>query len=354
MGQPNTVAARRQQQQRIVPFGTPNQQPTVQRQVYSYGVYVGTFNVRGQKHGNGRLVCHQAGTTYEGQWFEDNMHGTGKYSWADGRRYEGQMYRNCFQGYGEYTWPDGHKFMGQFHEDKLMGGTFLVYGLADQAHNVDWKKVSPATAKVMIDRAAREASRFNHSHYTHVHETGVSPRATPPPQHLNPDALYAPPPHFQPNFPTQQFQQQPNYAQPSTPVARQPAQARAPLSSPGRAPEPRPPIEPPPKDGWSCPMCTLINERDSTQCSACASPKPEMLQRAVVAPPPEESDDDDDDEQPHISSLGRSCVSCMDKPREMVVIPCGHLCLCEDCSHKNPEICPVCRRPIREVMKVLS
>jgi hypothetical protein len=37
------------------------------------------------------------------------------------------------------------------------------------------------------------------------------------------------------------------------------------------------------------------------------------------------------------------CVICMDSPRQVAIIPCGHLCLCEACSVAEAP-CPICRR----------
>lgn len=37
------------------------------------------------------------------------------------------------------------------------------------------------------------------------------------------------------------------------------------------------------------------------------------------------------------------CVVCRERPREIIILPCGHVCLCEDCSIDINERCPVCR-----------
>ena len=40
----------------------------------------------------------------------------------------------------------------------------------------------------------------------------------------------------------------------------------------------------------------------------------------------------------------RLCVVCQSSPRHIAFVPCGHLCICRDCSN-NPSIhtCPICR-----------
>ncbi|XP_044754066.1 mitochondrial E3 ubiquitin protein ligase 1 [Coccinella septempunctata] len=40
------------------------------------------------------------------------------------------------------------------------------------------------------------------------------------------------------------------------------------------------------------------------------------------------------------------CVVCRTNPIEIILLPCGHVCLCEDCSDDIQESCPVCRSPI--------
>jgi hypothetical protein len=65
------------------------------------------------------------------------------------------------------------------------------------------------------------------------------------------------------------------------------------------------------------------------------------------------------------------CVVCLDKAKEFVVMPCMHMCLCEDCSadfsqvrqsvsiHITPHIddqpnakCPICSSEARKVMRI--
>jgi hypothetical protein len=50
------------------------------------------------------------------------------------------------------------------------------------------------------------------------------------------------------------------------------------------------------------------------------------------------------------------CVVCFDAPKDHVVLPCKHLCVCGACAEQltktRTPTCPVCREPIRETMKV--
>lgn len=40
------------------------------------------------------------------------------------------------------------------------------------------------------------------------------------------------------------------------------------------------------------------------------------------------------------------CVVCQTNPREIIVLPCGHVCMCEDCNDSITNECPVCRTHI--------
>lgn len=46
------------------------------------------------------------------------------------------------------------------------------------------------------------------------------------------------------------------------------------------------------------------------------------------------------------------CIICLDEPRT-IVLDCGHLCLCVDCSDSLEE-CPICRTPIATRTQVVN
>jgi hypothetical protein len=59
---------------------------------------------------------------------------------------------------------------------------------------------------------------------------------------------------------------------------------------------------------------------------------------------------------PHPDAEETQCVVCFDAPKDHLVLPCKHLCVCEACAEQltktRTPTCPVCRGPIREIMKV--
>ena len=50
------------------------------------------------------------------------------------------------------------------------------------------------------------------------------------------------------------------------------------------------------------------------------------------------------------------CVVCMDAPKQHVMVPCMHVCVCEACAQRLLDAqtphCPVCRTPVRETARV--
>jgi hypothetical protein len=60
-----------------------------------------------------------------------------------------------------------------------------------------------------------------------------------------------------------------------------------------------------------------------------------------VAPAPDEED---------------QCVMCFDAPKDHIIIPCGHVCVCEACANQLTQVrkptCPICRTAIQLNTKV--
>ena len=45
------------------------------------------------------------------------------------------------------------------------------------------------------------------------------------------------------------------------------------------------------------------------------------------------------------------CRKCKKRKSEMIMMPCGHLCLCENCA-SDVKRCVICRAKVTEKMKV--
>lgn len=49
------------------------------------------------------------------------------------------------------------------------------------------------------------------------------------------------------------------------------------------------------------------------------------------------------------------CACCWERPPEMVCIPCGHLCICEECKYQlRQKKCPICSQPVKNIYKVFK
>ena len=47
------------------------------------------------------------------------------------------------------------------------------------------------------------------------------------------------------------------------------------------------------------------------------------------------------------------CVVCMDAANSHALLPCGHKCICADCSTRLRDgLCPVCRAPFERVAPI--
>ena len=58
----------------------------------------------------------------------------------------------------------------------------------------------------------------------------------------------------------------------------------------------------------------------------------------------------------HFDAEETMCVVCFDAPKDHLIVPCGHQCVCAGCAEQlintRTPTCPVCRAPIRETVKV--
>ena len=61
-----------------------------------------------------------------------------------------------------------------------------------------------------------------------------------------------------------------------------------------------------------------------------------------------------DDDKASVEGF-RPCVVCMETTADTVLVPCGHLCMCERCAfevYERTGRCPFCREEIEQTMRV--
>ena len=56
---------------------------------------------------------------------------------------------------------------------------------------------------------------------------------------------------------------------------------------------------------------------------------------------------------PEAAALGNECVVCMDRPRNTVLTPCGHLACCHACATRLSR-CPVCRARVAQAVRTFQ
>ncbi len=50
-----------------------------------------------------------------------------------------------------------------------------------------------------------------------------------------------------------------------------------------------------------------------------------------------------------------NCIICNQGPKQVVFLPCRHMCMCQLCSNAMPRaICPICRGIVSGKMNVFS
>ena len=87
--------------------------------------------------------------------------------------------------------------------------------------------------------------------------------------------------------------------------------------------------------------------RNKLSLRSAPAPRPQLTQALRHQQQPDESEKKEDTNTPApVVAEDDVCVVCIEKKKNMVFIPCGHLCCCAVCGNKVGSQCPVCRQPI--------
>lgn len=90
---------------------------------FSTGVYFGETDF-GYFLGDATFK-YKTGSTYEGQWYNNYMHGLGVLNIPSEGRYEGEFAFSQKSGTGTFTWDDGAVYIGEWKDDQMEGqGTY--------------------------------------------------------------------------------------------------------------------------------------------------------------------------------------------------------------------------------------
>ena len=85
--------------------------------IYSDGsTYEGNF-LNDEFHGKGKYISKDL--IYDGFWKKGYSHGEGTEIWSDGNKYKGQFKMGKKHGFGVYTWQNGTTYRGMWENDNM-------------------------------------------------------------------------------------------------------------------------------------------------------------------------------------------------------------------------------------------
>lgn len=97
---------------------------------YSNGdVYVGAL-VEGKMQGQGEMTF-VSNATYKGSFYNGVRSGYGTYEWASGAKYEGAFSDDVKNGFGKMTYANGDYYEGQFVDDKRQGEGLYTWAVGE-------------------------------------------------------------------------------------------------------------------------------------------------------------------------------------------------------------------------------
>ena len=89
-------------------------------------VYIGTVKAGGAKEGQGLQIAPN-GSSYNGEYVNDQFHGTGTFKFVDGASYEGEWSYGLRHGQGIMTYKTGNVYEGSWKQDKKHGPGKAVF-----------------------------------------------------------------------------------------------------------------------------------------------------------------------------------------------------------------------------------
>jgi len=91
--------------------------------------YVGEFK-NSIFNGQGTFVL-LTGDRYSGEFRDDEFHGQGTFTYANGSKYVGEFWHDEFHGQGTMTFADGSKYVGEFWHDEFHGQGTMTFADGD-------------------------------------------------------------------------------------------------------------------------------------------------------------------------------------------------------------------------------
>jgi hypothetical protein len=79
----------------------------------------------GKMHGSG--IFRSSEGVYTGEFFNNQMHGQGTFTYEDGEVYFGEFFRDQRQGMGTYRFASGDVFEGEYRENERTGHGIMKF-----------------------------------------------------------------------------------------------------------------------------------------------------------------------------------------------------------------------------------
>ena len=261
--------------------------------------YVGNWE-NGKMHGHGTKTMAN-GDVYEGTWVEDKAHHYGEKRFAGGDRHEGYYRCDKRHGYGVYYWKHGDRFEGTWVSGELRGKGTYYYG----NHSIfkgEWAHGRKHGVGIFTT---------NNTSYREVWEHGIRR------EKALADKFY--PPRI-----LRTYKEECNVEMEDSNVNIKQEIDRlqgllSTLQAGGQIPADQP------GDGV-LPSCGNGSGEDGAAAGSGSSED---------------------------ASMADTCKICFDDKINCVLIRCGHMCTCMECS-KQLEKCPVCRSHIDDVIQTFK
>jgi protein neuralized len=115
----------------------------------------------------------------------------------------------------------------------------------------------------------------------------------------------------------------------------------------------------------SQPVATMPHHHHRTAVSSLSLPHPRSRNghskmagvMALTGPRPQSNSAANVGDRSEVAdNASNECSVCLEKPSDCVLYTCGHMCMCYDCAinvqRTDGASCPICRQPIRDVIKI--
>jgi hypothetical protein len=263
--------------------------------------YVGNWE-NGKMHGHGTKTMAN-GDSYEGTWVEDKAHHYGEKRFAGGDRHEGYYKCDKRHGYGVYYWKHGDRFEGTWVLGELRGKGTYYYG----NHSIfkgEWAQGRKHGVGMFTT---------NSTSYKEVWEHGIRVSKTAADKFYPPRLLRT----YKEECNVEMEDSNVNIKQEIDRLQGLLAKLQSGQSVDQQQPD--------------------ILEHDTA-----------AKQGAEAAAPGESAPENSKD-----MSSEDTCKICYDEKVNCVLIRCGHMCTCLECS-KQLEKCPICRKHIDDVIQIFK